>query len=67
MDNKIKDLEKQIKSIKLKEDLQFSIEKDITKRRAMTLNLKKISCSIQTDTFIDQPHYQNVEMETRYF
>lgn len=49
---KISDLEKEIKNIRFKADLHSNIEKDITKRRAMTMNLKIAECSTQTD---DQP------------
>ena len=50
---KITELESQIKSLRVKADLHTNIEKDITKRRAMTIKQKMIEISVQTEA--DEP------------
>lgn len=50
---KITELESQIKSLRVKADLHTNIEKDITKRRAMTIKKKMIEISVQTEA--DEP------------
>lgn len=61
-DKKNKELENQIKNIKFKAELQSNIEKDITKRRAMSMKQKLVDAETQTETQPPSEFAQKLEL-----